>query len=198
MNFEQRINSIEAYKTILEQNIEKKKDILKEHQQEQKNAIEAKIILQIAAKNTQSNLEFHFSNIVTKALHVVFDDPYKFVPEFIERRNKTECDLWLIRDDQKLRPKFAVGGGVRDIIAFALRLSYWKIEKSSPIIILDEPFKNLSRNLIPKAINILRFLSNKFNLQMIIVTHIAEIAEQADSLFEVEQGQIQQIEQGSL
>jgi DNA repair exonuclease SbcCD ATPase subunit len=118
------------------------------------------------------------------------------MPEFVERRNKTECDLWLMKDGQKLRPKFAVGGGVRDIVSFALRLSYWRLEKSSPVMILDEPFKNLSRNLIPKAVDTLKYLSNKFNLQMIIVTHIPELAEQADRLFEVEQGQVQQITGG--
>ena len=190
MMFEERISAVKARKKILEKDIESKKRQLEAHEAEQESAIEAKVILQTAAKNTQKNLEIHFSNIVTKALMVVFDDPYVFAPKFIERRNKTECDLWLIKDDRKLRPKFAVGGGVRDIVSFALRLSYWKLERSSPVIILDEPFKNLSRTLIPKAVDTLKFLSEKFNLQLIIVTHIPEIADQADRLFEVDQGQV--------
>jgi len=190
MTLEKRINALKARKKVLEEDIIKNQSLLEEHEKEKESALEAKIILQTAATNTQKNLEIHFSNIVTKALKIIFEDPYTFVPKFVERRNKTECDLWLVKDNKMLRPKFAVGGGVRDIVSFALRLSYWKLERSSPVILLDEPFKNLSRHLIPKAVDTLKFLADKFQLQLIIVTHIPEIAQQADRLFEVEQGNV--------
>ncbi len=187
---ENRIRNLIARKEMLEKDLKDKESILKQHKNEKEAAIEAKIILQTAAKNTQKNIEIHFSDIVTKAMHIVFDDPYTFVPEFVERRNKTECDFWLVQNEEKLRPRFSVGGGVLDLVSFALRLSYWKLERTSPVIILDEPFKNLSRKLIPKAAETLKYLSNKFNLQMIIVTHIPEIAEQGDRVFNVDNGNV--------
>ena len=53
---------------------------------------EARIIIQIVAKQTQQELEYHISHVVTKALESVFDDPYQFKLEFALRRDKTEAD----------------------------------------------------------------------------------------------------------
>lgn len=189
----QKINRLEAKKELLTNDLNKKKNQLEKHKKEKEAAQEAKIILQLAGKNTQKNLEMHFSDLVTKALHIVFDDPYIFSPEFVERRNKTECDLWLKRNEEKYRPRFAVGGGVLDVIAFSLRLAYWKLENADSVIILDEPFKNLSRTLIPKAAETLRYISNSFNLQMIIVTHSPEITEQGNKVFNIEEGEIKEV-----
>ena len=188
MNFATRIDRVKAKVSVLKQDIAEKKERLEQCQDEKESALEAKVILQLAAKNTQKNIEVHFSDLVTKALSIVFDEPYTFVPEFVERRNKTECDFWFMKNGEKLRPRFSVGGGVRDVASFALRLSYWKLENSSPVLILDEPFRNLSRTLVPKAAETLKYLSNMFKLQMIIVTHSDEIMKQADKIFEVNKG----------
>lgn len=188
--FDDRIHEHKAHKKILEKRIKDNKKALSSHYKEQEAIQEARTIIQIAAKETQENIEEHISNLVTKSMHIVFDNPYVFKPEFIERRNKTECDFWLERDGERIKPRFSVGGGVMDIIAFALRLSYWKLENCASVIILDEPFKNLSKKLIPKAAETLKFLSEELNLQMIISTHIEEITEQADKIFEISDGKI--------
>jgi ABC-type enterochelin transport system ATPase subunit len=193
MSLEQRINDCRAQKKVLEQSIEKDKNKIQQHEYEKEAIQEAKIILQLAAKETQKNIEHHFSSLVTKALQIIFDHPYVFHPEFIERRNKTECDFWLLKDEEKIKPKFAVGGGVMDTIAFALRLADWKLEKSSPVIVLDEPFRNLSANLMPKAANTLRYLADELGLQMIISSHENDIVDQADAVFDVKQGNVRRM-----
>lgn len=191
MKYNQRLQKLKIRKDLLQKDIDKIQEKLYSIDQEKTYAQEAKAILQVAAKQTQRNIEIHFSDLITKALHIVFDSPYTFVPEFVERRNKTECDFWLVKDDNKLKPKFTVGGGVLDIVSFALRLSYWKLEKSSPVLILDEPFKNLSRNLLPKAVQMLKYLSETFKIQMIIVSHSPEIIDIGDAVFEIENGKLQ-------
>jgi len=191
-DLESRINTLVTEKQFIEDTIEEKEQKLKGYEEEKEAAQEAKVILQIAAKETQKNIELHFSSLITKALHVVFDEELTFQPEFIERRNKTECDFWILKNDKKMRPEFSVGGGVLDVISFATRLSYWKLEnkfyKTSPIIILDEPFKNLSRKLLPRAADMLRYLTDKLNLQMLIITHSPEITKKADKIFRIDEG----------
>ncbi len=193
----ERIKNIEVKKALIEKNAQKHRDKLKEHEKEKEAAQEAKTILQVAAKETQKNIELHFSSLISKALHIVFNDTYIFKPEFIERRNKTECDFWLVNGENKLRPRFSVGGGVLDIISFASRISYWKLEnkfkRTSPVIILDEPFRNLSRSLHPRAADTLKYISEKLGIQMIIVTHSPEIVDQADKVFHLEDGKIETI-----
>lgn len=147
----------------------------------------AQAIIQKVAKDTQSQLEFHISDIVTMALDTIFDEPYKFKVGFVLKRNKTECELSFERDGELIDPLSASGGGVIDVASFALRIALWTLQapKSRNTIILDEPFKFLSKDLLPRASELLIELSNKLNLQFIVVTHLDELTDCADKIFQV-------------
>jgi DNA repair exonuclease SbcCD ATPase subunit len=150
----------------------------------------AQAIIQKVAQETQEELEFHISDIVSMALSTVFDTPYKFRVEFVIKRNKTECDL-VFEDDkgEKIDPMTASGGGVVDVVTLALRLALWTLQvpRSRNVIILDEPLKFLSKNLLPRAGELLQELSKRLNLQFIIVTHLSELTDCADKVFTVTQ-----------
>jgi len=190
MSFKKDIDMLIAEKKIIEKDIQEEERELEKCKEERYAAEDARIIYQLAAKKTQQRVEHHFSDLVTKAFHLIFDDPYTFIPKFEERRNKTECDLFFEKGGKLMRPRFSAGGGTIDIASFASRLAYWKIEKSAPVFVLDEPFKMLSKKHIPRAIEMLRLLSQEFNLQLIINTHIPEIAEHADKVFEIKKGEV--------
>lgn len=186
--FSKRINNIKTKKELIEEDLNKKQRELKDHKEEKKAAEDARTILQIAAKDTQQNLESHFAKLVYSSFQIIFDDPYEFRPEFVERRNKTECDLWFVRNGQKLTPKFSSGGSVRNIAAFALRLAYWKLEKSEPVMIFDEPFRNFHEDRLERVAQAIRYLSDELKLQLIIISHIDELKAQADKIISVEGG----------
>lgn len=142
-----------------------------------------RIIIQKIAKETQEELEYHISDIVTMALAAIFDTPYKFKIKFIIKRNKTECELLFENEKGNLiDPLSASGGGVIDIASFALRIALYTLQlpRSRNTISLDEPFRFLSKDLIPRAGVLLETLSKKLNLQFIIITHIKELAEEVD------------------
>lgn len=190
MSFDKDIQKLEAEKRLLEHELGKYEEELEQCAKEKKAIEDARNIMQLAARKTQENLEVHFSDLVSKALMTVFDDPYLFVPKFEERRNKTECDLWFERNNVRRRPQFSAGGGVIDVTSFALRLAYNRLEKGAPVLILDEPFKMLSKSLMPRAIELLHMLAHEFGIQMIINSHIDDIAQQADKVFEIERGKL--------
>ena len=80
----------------------------------------------------------------------------------------------------------AAGGGVVDLTAFALRISSYILERGSDnVIIFDEPFRFVSRDLQERAGQILKTLSEKLKLQIILITHIPELVNIADKAFEV-------------
>lgn len=185
-----RINILIAKRDVIKSDLLAYQKALKDCVNEKVAAEEARSILQLAAKKTQEKLEVHFSDLVTKAFQAVLKKPYNFSSKFIERRNKTECDLKLERDGVYYAPKFTSGGGVIDIASFALRLAYWKLEKSSPVIIFDEPFRFSSKSMLPKIAEMLKALSTEFKLQVILITHIPELAEIADKVFEIENGSV--------
>lgn len=141
---------------------------------------------------TQEQLQFHIGNITSLALEVVSDDPYELVAEFVERRNKTECDLWFVRNNERMKPIESTGGGTIDVAAFALRVASWSMQtpRSRNVMILDEPFKCLKGiEANRRVLDMIKEISDKLNLQIIMVSDERipreNIIERADRVFEV-------------
>ena len=149
---------------------------------------EANEIMKEVALKTQEQLEYHVSDITSLALESVFEnEAYNLVVRFIQRRNKTECDLLFERDEEEIDPLNASGGGAVDVAAFALRIAMWSMEspKSRNVIILDEPFRFLSKDRQDRASQMLKELSEKLGIQFIIVTHEDTLTQYADKTFVV-------------
>jgi DNA repair exonuclease SbcCD ATPase subunit len=156
---------------------------------QRENIDTAKQIIQTVSQITQKELEYHVSELATLALTAIFPDPYTLTLSFDIKRNRSEARLLLTRGGQMLDPMYETGGGVVDVCAFALRVSLWSLmrNKTRGVIIMDEPFKNLSKGLQERASLLLQTVSKKLNLQFIIVTHEAELIKCADRVFEVSQ-----------
>ena len=179
----------EARKDKIYSDIDQRKSQIKLKNRELKNTEEAQLILQTVAQQTQMNLEKKISEIVSLALSAVFEDPYKFKIQFEIKRGKTEANISFTRNGISFDPMTEAGGGVVVIAAFALRIVSWYLQtpKSRNTLLLDEPFHFLSHNWQAKASEMLAAISKNFNLQFIIVTHIEELKESADRIFEVTQ-----------
>jgi len=147
----------------------------------------AREIVKEVGLKTQQQLSFHISDITSLALEAVFNDPYKLVVDFVERRNKTECDLYFEREGNKTDPFSAAGGGAVDVAAFALRIASWSMEypRTDNVIVLDEPMRFLSVDNQEKASLMIKEVSEKLNIQFIIITHEPTLAVYADKTFEV-------------
>lgn len=151
---------------------------------------EAQQILQLVAQETQKNIVVHISDIVTTALDAVFEsDAYEFRIDFVQKRGRTEAELYFERDGNRCDPLTASGGGAVDVAAFALRVALWSLvnhgSRISNTIVLDEPFRFLSRELQGRAGEMLKMLSQKLGIQFIFVTHVQDLVEAADRVFEV-------------
>jgi len=148
----------------------------------------ARKLFQKASQITQQKLSIQISKIVTSALSAVFDDPYTFVIDFVQRRNVTECDLLFERNGQRMDPMASCGYGAADIASLALRVAYWKLGNTRNILILDEPTRNLSLDKQPSASMMIKKLSEMpGGLQFIVVTHSEALAGSADKIFHVTQ-----------
>ena len=182
----QKLNEELAEKKLLKVRLQEEEEKLKKLNKRSKSLEKVRLIFQEAGTRTQQRIENHISQIVSTALASIWDDPYKFELEFVIRRGKTEADLWFIRNDSKLSPMDTAGGGAIDVASMALRIAAWSINKNTrPIIILDEPFKNLSENLQSKAADMLSMLSEKLKLQIIMVSHIDKLVAGADRIVEI-------------
>lgn len=164
---------------------------LQEHKEDLE---EAQAIIQLVAQQTQDQLKYHISELVTLALAAVpfGDTPYEFEAVFEQRRNQTECDLWFVRDGNRIHPLSASGGGAVDVAAFALRVSLWSLKtpRTRPILILDEPAQHIKgdeANIM--FIQMVKEVSNRLNLQILMISDervpLSEIQAGADRVFKV-------------
>jgi len=152
------------------------------------NTDQAQAIIQLVAQKTQNELNYRLSEIVSLALAAVFEDPYKLKCNFVIRRGKTECDLLFEKNRELFDPLASSGGGAVDIAAMALRVAIWSLTQSKPrnVLILDEPFRFLSKEYQIKASIMLKELSEKLKLQIIMVSHSESLIEGADKVFQIE------------
>jgi DNA repair exonuclease SbcCD ATPase subunit len=120
-------------------------------------------------------------------LDTCWDKEYEFAVDFEIKRNRTEASLNFMAVDKEI--KYAVdpveedAGGAIDVASFALRLAAWSLGKTEPVIVVDEPFKWLSKDLKFKAGELMMELRDKLKLQFIMVTHIDDMIDISDRVF---------------
>jgi DNA repair exonuclease SbcCD ATPase subunit len=153
---------------------------------------QSQIIIQNVAQQTQESLSWYINDMVTAAIEAVFpEDGFQFFLEFVQRRGRTEADLFLADSKgNRIKPSDAEGGGLVNVVAFALRVALWSLTKASrAVLILDEPFHFLhSRDAHAKVAELLSTISERLGLQIIMVTgedESAEIIEGADKVIRI-------------
>ena len=169
------------------EDLKKVKRRIAELEREERLTEKAQIVIQEVARLTQEELEYHVSEITSLSLDAIFPDPYALKLEFAIRRGKTEADIMFERNGELFHPLSASGGGPVDVAAFGLRTSLWSLARprSRNVLVLDEPFRFLSKNLQPRAADMLKEVSTKLGLQLVILTHETELIEKADRVFSV-------------
>ena len=169
-------------RSLLEEQLVEKQDRLDKKKELLENTIKAGAIIQIVAKETQRNIEYHISNLVTMALAAVFPDPYEFQLRFIERRNSIEADLIFLKNGNETDDILNTGGGgVADIASFALRIALWSLKKNRPVFILDEPDKFLhSPTYQEKASEMMKEICKRLKVQIIMISDQPNIIAAAD------------------
>ena len=168
--------------------LEKSKLEKNQLEQKLKYVEQAQVFLQKVAQETQEHLKFQIEDIVNLALETCFPGEYEFEILFEISRGKTSAELSFKdqRSGRPIDPINASGGGVADVVAFALRIACYAMENGTDnLIVLDEPMKFVSRDLLANVCEIFRTLADKLNLQVIMVTHIPELIDVADRVFVV-------------
>lgn len=185
-NLHKSISLIKAKKSILESNLKGEKEKESIFSKRYESALKARILLQEIATITQKKVEERISNIVSSALEAIFPDPYKFILEFIPKRNQTECVLWFEKNGERMKPIDSSGGGTIDVASFVLRIAFLTVDKKARrIMALDEPLKFVSKDYLDKCGELLQLLSERNRIQILMVTHLRELIDYGDKVFEL-------------
>lgn len=148
---------------------------------------ETRVFLQELAEVARSTVASGLEHIVTLCLQAIFGPTMSFEVEINTSRNSTVVNFYVLNTDGEETVRFApedsMGGGVVDTVAIGLRFGILKILNPQPIgpIILDEPAKMVSADLIDSIAALLKELTQMFDKQNIIVTHHASLMDVVDN-----------------
>ena len=127
--------------------VESNQALLEGYHAQRKTAEEAATAVTNAAQAAQMRFAGVVAGVVTESLNSVYpDNPYEFRLEFRESAGRTVVDTLLYRDGEPLDPLASTGGGVWDVLAFALRVSLLVLtatDKTRKLLVVDEPAKFL-------------------------------------------------------
>ncbi len=140
---------------------------------------EALSILQNLATTIQNKVHGQIASIVSRCLAAVFDDPYEFRIHFSRTRGRSAATMVLVGlDGVEIDPLTATGGGVVDVVSFALRLASLLLTKPARrrLLIMDEPFRFVSKEYRGRIVALLETLAHELQVQFLIVTHMDELA----------------------
>lgn len=190
MNINDRYNRIVGHRKSL---LKKRKILrrkLKDSEKRYHSLVKARWVLNQAVGTVQSNFKEAVESLVTMAIRSIFNRPFDFKLKFEEKRNQMEAHPIIeekINEDNKRIYKNLeddLGGSILDIIGFVFNIIIFSL--SSPqkrnVLLLDEPFK-FTGALAILAGKVLREISQKRNIQFIIVTHDERLMEFADRTF---------------
>ena len=142
-------------------------------------------LLQVSA-NYREDICNLFTNLVTEALTSIFEKDIKFEIKLYSYRNEPAIDILVIENELEVDPQKSCGGGVNDIISLVLKMIFIYLKTSNRILILDESLKFLSRNYLEQASSFIRDISERMNLQIILVSHKPELEVGCDNLITIE------------
>lgn len=176
---QRKLNDKRTTYKIIKSNYEQEKENLEKAKGRLSSAEIARELVQEVAQKLQQAVHNQIAGIVSLGLKTVFSEPYNFKINFEKKRGRTEARLIFERDGLELDPISAAGGGVIDVAAFTLRVACLSLSKPAlrPILILDEPFKNVSKTkgYLDQIPLLLEKLAEEMGLQIIMVTHIEEL-----------------------
>lgn len=162
---------------LLKKTLEEVKIDFKKEKVRYIRSVKARDFIQEVAKSIQEKVHTQIAEVVTRGLRTVFDDPYTFKIIFEKKRGKTEARLVFEKDGKEIDPISASAGGAVDVASFCLRVACIMLSHNEvkPVLILDEPFKNISEKYLPEIPTLLEYLRKKLKIQIIMITHIEEL-----------------------
>lgn len=148
--------------------------------------VKARLLLEQYSEIEQEQLKQKVSGLVTRGLQTIFGPGYAFDVQMRTLRKQAAMEFTITRDLVERDPMDAHGGGLVNVIALVLRLTIVALTPGlSRTVVLDEPFAQLSQGYIEGMGKFIRELVDATDIQLIIVSHEAEIAEVADQAYEL-------------
>lgn len=166
------------------------KDKLRKYKKELNKILKAQLIIKLVAKQTQEQLEYSLSEIVSLGMGIVFDKPFSLSLDFEPKK----CFIKFKKEGRKFDPMLSAGGGTGNIAATNLRCAIQKISqpRTRNFLFLDEPLPGLKgKEANARALEMLKTISEELDDMQIIMISDERVDKEtilkyADKVFETE------------
>lgn len=147
---------------------------------------EAIEVVRALSTTLQDSVRLKVQAVAQAALDATFPGSV-FTMEFVPRRDRMDVDMFVCdRNGNKQSILFGSGGGLKDMVSFALRVAVWSLDKAAArVILLDEPMKFVSSGMRRRGAELLRVLSRDLGAQFVVVSHVPEIIDAGTSVYRV-------------
>jgi DNA repair exonuclease SbcCD ATPase subunit len=192
-NYKDILNQKIGIKKQIKQNIKKSKFDILNMEIHLKKCEKVCIIIQQIAEYTQKEFAKEISVLISKAMNYIFENPYALEIKFNQKYGSTVADIYFNRNEELINPIDSSGGGAVDVACFALRVAFLRLfqkyvnPKTQNVLILDEPLRFLSHTYLPAASALLQELSKLLNIQILMITHLRELAECSSNQIKIRQ-----------
>ena len=183
IEIKEKLNTLKVKKQSNEELLKSRKQRLEEIKTETEEVLKSISVCQNVATEVQKQLSVKIDTIVNLALATCFGDEYTFKLNYVPARGKTEVEFLLLQNGKEIDPKEQNGGGLVDVLCFALRIAVFNISHTDDIMVFDEPFKFVSKGLREKVAEVVHTFSERLNIQIIEVTHVEELMDNSDKRF---------------
>lgn len=181
-NIKNKINNINTNNAIIKKDIDKFSKSIKEKQLYLMRIEEAQVLIMDACQKSVENFKNTIAEMSAVGLSDVFDENYKVLIEFSTRGKQnitSEASITLEHESGRIdNPQYSEGGGLRDCLAFLLRVSLLTMNTPSvnPILILDEPLRNLSEDKRELGGIMISNICKELGIQVIMSSNESNIA----------------------
>lgn len=150
------------------------------------------VLLQKTSEYAREQVKVSVEDIISQALNVVFGGGHKFKIMLDVRSGQPVADYYL--DDGQVttkieKPDYDRGGGKIDVISLAYKLGVGELEGIPGTLFLDEVGKHVSKEYAPYVAYFLKEYCQKFDRQIVLITHNKDLAEIGDIGLEVTQNE---------
>ena len=150
---------------------------------------QARDVVNAVQMATQISISGFIEEVVSLCLQTVLGANYGFKINYKIQRGKSEAELLILKDGEAFDAETSCGGGVVDIVAFALRVALYALADPKPegVIFLDEPARMVSKDgeHARRFGEMLKKVSELLNLQFIVISHEPLLIEMAGRSFRV-------------
>ena len=185
------LSEVKAERNLVQKQLDEQLEKAQGKMERKQHLAEIQALLVNTADEAREVGRKRMEKVVTRALQSVFGSDFTFEIEMDESGGKPiarflVCSVGENGEVIKNEPQESRGGGINDIVAFALQVAVLVVYNEPKIqgpIILDEPGKHVSEEYAVKFGEFLEFVSKTFNRQIIMVTHQPHLAATATKTF---------------